>query len=111
VDCLLSEEWLGHADIASPVMICGDFNALPRSRVMRRLQARLHNVQESLDGHRPQATWPSRFPAARIDHILIDSSLTVEALHVPRSSLARIASDHLPLVADLRLKLLPGEFT
>ena len=103
VDCLLSKDWLDHPDNASPMIVCGDFNALPRSRVMRRMRSRLQDVQHKIDGHRPKATFHSRFPMARIDHILIDDGMVVDALHIPRSSLARIASDHLPLVADLRI--------
>lgn len=103
VDCLLSESWLGHPENTSPVIICGDFNALPRSRAMRHLRSQLHDVQQKVAGHRPRATFHSKFPVARIDHILIGDGLAVDALHVPRSSLARAASDHLPLVADLRI--------
>ncbi|MCB1675924.1 MAG: hypothetical protein KDI01_06510, partial [Halioglobus sp.] len=59
-------------------------------------------------GHRPLPTFHSLFPRVRIDHIFVDDGLRVEAIHVPRSVLAKTASDHLPLVADLRLAARDG---
>jgi endonuclease/exonuclease/phosphatase family metal-dependent hydrolase len=40
----------------------------------------------------------------RIDHIFISSGLEVTGIQVPRSELARLASDHLPLVAEVRIQ-------
>ncbi len=107
VDCLIGHEWLGHPHNTSPAILCGDFNALPSSRPMRLLRTRLQDVQELVDVQPPLATFHSYFPAARIDHILVDG-LQVDAVHVPRSLLSRTASDHLPLVADLRLSTAPA---
>jgi endonuclease/exonuclease/phosphatase family metal-dependent hydrolase len=42
----------------------------------------------------------------RIDHIFVSPTIEVVHAEARRTPLARIASDHLPLVADLRL---PGE--
>lgn len=39
----------------------------------------------------------------RIDHIFINKKLTVVGTEVPRSELTMVASDHLPLIAELRL--------
>lgn len=38
-----------------------------------------------------------------IDHIFVGHSLNVAQILVPRNSLSRFASDHLPLIADLEL--------
>lgn len=101
---LLSEEGLGQHTSGQPLVLCGDFNALPASWPMRKLRARLKDVQQALPGHRPRATFYSHFPSVRIDYILAEPSMEVSAVHVPRSTLARSASDHLPLVADLKLE-------
>jgi endonuclease/exonuclease/phosphatase family metal-dependent hydrolase len=39
----------------------------------------------------------------RIDHIFISPGLEVSGIEVPHSELARVASDHLPLIAEIRL--------
>jgi endonuclease/exonuclease/phosphatase family metal-dependent hydrolase len=102
-DALLGHEWLAHPECRSPVILCGDFNALPGSAVCKRLNGPLRDAQRTLSGHEPKATWFGRFPIHRIDHIFIDRSTTVLAVEVPRTALTRIASDHLPLIADLGL--------
>jgi endonuclease/exonuclease/phosphatase family metal-dependent hydrolase len=40
-----------------------------------------------------------------LDHIFFDASLHLESLKLHRSRTALMASDHLPLIADLRLPL------
>jgi endonuclease/exonuclease/phosphatase family metal-dependent hydrolase len=47
-------------------------------------------------------TWPSRLPLLALDRIWVEPRAAVTALGAHRSPLAAIASDHLPLVADLR---------
>jgi endonuclease/exonuclease/phosphatase family metal-dependent hydrolase len=103
VEALLGDEWLAHAQCHGPVILSGDFNALPSSPVCRRLGGRLRDAQIEAKQHRPQSTFSSRFPRVRIDHIFISSGLEVTAIEVPGSELARIASDHLPLVAEIRI--------
>jgi endonuclease/exonuclease/phosphatase family metal-dependent hydrolase len=39
----------------------------------------------------------------RIDHIFISPGLEVACIEIPNSDLARIASDHLPLLAEIRI--------
>ena len=104
VDALLSEEWLGHEACRDPVIFCGDLNALPRSRTYRRLARRLKDVQNEAREHRPRGTFSSRFPSMRIDHMFIGPGLVVGDIEVPDSELVRVASDHLPLLTELRLE-------
>jgi endonuclease/exonuclease/phosphatase family metal-dependent hydrolase len=103
VAALLSDEWLAHEQCREPVILCGDFNALPSSPVCRRLSAGLNDVQILAREHRPRSTYSGRFPVARIDHIYTSVGVEVAAIEVPGSELARIASDHLPLVAELHI--------
>ena len=100
---LLGPEWLGHPECLPPVIVCGDFNALPRSQVYRRIAGRLHDVQRSLTGWRPKNTWPSRYPLLRIDHMFITPDFTVKGIEVLQDKLTRKASDHLPLIAAVNL--------
>lgn len=50
-------------------------------------------------------TFPSRAPAFALDRIWVQPVRWLERLTVHRSALARVASDHLPLVADIALEL------
>lgn len=102
-DALLGEDWLGNARCRAPVILCGDFNSLPSSPVCRQLATRLNDVQIAARRHRPRSTFSGRFPMMRIDHIFVSPDIEVTGIEVPDSELARVASDHLPLVAELRI--------
>lgn len=103
VEALLGPEWLTHPDCRGPVILCGDFNALPGSNVCRRLRKRLNDAQIELARHRPRGTFFGRFPTARIDHVFVDAGFEVTDIEVPDSELARVASDHLPLIVEVRI--------
>ncbi|MDJ0869501.1 MAG: endonuclease/exonuclease/phosphatase family protein [Myxococcota bacterium] len=103
VDALLGPEWLGHPDCSAHRVLCGDLNALPWFPVCRRLGRVLRDCQNGLREHRPRRTWGSRLPVGRIDHVFADRSLAVVRVEVPATELTRVASDHLPVVVDLRL--------
>ncbi|HWR77921.1 MAG TPA: endonuclease/exonuclease/phosphatase family protein, partial [Thiobacillus sp.] len=109
VEALLGSDWLAHEQCREPVILCGDFNALPSSPVCSRLGGQLKDAQTEAKHHRPQATFSSRLPTMRIDHILISPGLEVASIEVPNSELARVASDHLPLVAEIRFPGGPGD--
>lgn len=103
IEALLSPEWLGHPDCRGPAILCGDLNALPSSQVCRLMRNRLKDAQAEQNRHGPRGTFFGRFPAARIDHIFVDVGFEVTAIEVPANELARVASDHLPLIVDLKL--------
>ncbi|WP_183353094.1 endonuclease/exonuclease/phosphatase family protein [Geomonas silvestris] len=102
-EALLGPEWLEHPECRGPVVVCGDFNALPRSAAYRCLTRRLRDAQCALKGSRPQGTFPVRLPLMRIDHLFISPGVQVSKVAVPRTPLTRLASDHLPLVVTLEL--------
>jgi endonuclease/exonuclease/phosphatase family metal-dependent hydrolase len=104
VETLLGPEWVGHPDCREPVVLTGDFNAIPRSRGYRRLAARLQDAQRAPRAPRPQATFPARFPVYRIDHVFVSTGVEVVQVATVRTPLTRVASDHLPLAVDLRVK-------
>jgi endonuclease/exonuclease/phosphatase family metal-dependent hydrolase len=101
VDALLSDEWIGGVD-GGHVVLCGDFNALSWFPTCRRIARRLRDAQTSRPGHRPRPTWQGGVRVGRIDHVFVDPSLEVARVRVADDALARVASDHLPVVADLR---------
>ena len=107
VAALLGADWIGHAAWRSPAVLLGDFNATSRYAAYRTLTARLRDVQRGPGGERlarrASRTFPSRLPVLRLDHMFLTPGLEVVEVHAATGPLARLASDHLPLVADLRL--------
>lgn len=99
VQALLGAEWVVQAGTELPLIVCGDLNASPFSSVYRRLTRGLRDAQ--CGSLRRRATWPSRFPFWCIDHIFVSPSLRAESCEVLAQGLARSASDHLPLLAEL----------
>ncbi len=99
IRALLGAEWLVRAQDELPLVVCGDFNSSPLSGVYRKLRRHLQDVQCG-SPHR-LSTWPSRLPFWRIDHMFVSRGISVRGAEVIRTSLARRASDHLPLVAEL----------
>lgn len=98
---LLGPEWLGDPRCEDPVVLCGDLNAMPSSLVCRMLRTRLRDVQLEHETHRPRATFFTRFPMARIDYVFVSPGVGIRDIDVPGGALARVASDHLPLIVDL----------
>lgn len=101
IAALMGEEWLQHPECAAPSVLCGDFNAIPGSRVYRSAVQGMRDTQRMILGQRARPTFPSRWPLLRLDYILVSSDLRCETVRVINSKLARVASDHLPLVADV----------
>jgi endonuclease/exonuclease/phosphatase family metal-dependent hydrolase len=102
MQALLGPEWVG-AIQDEPVLICGDFNLGPGSRPYGLAAQKLKDVQAARDGHRPLRTFTSVRPFTRIDHVFTSGHLETERVVVPRNHLTRFASDHLPLIVDLKL--------
>ncbi|MDP1589745.1 MAG: endonuclease/exonuclease/phosphatase family protein [Prosthecobacter sp.] len=103
IAALMGAGWLQHADCTPPRVLCGDFNALPCSAVYKRACRGMSDTQRMLPGQRPKATFPSRWPLVRLDYIFVSAGFTCDQVRVVNTPLARVASDHLPLVADLHL--------
>ena len=83
-----------------PVIMVGDFNATPESAPIAKLKQFVTDAWE-LAGQGNGFTIPVRKPAKRIDYVWITSkSIEPLRLEVIQSE----ASDHLPLLAELRLK-------
>ena len=96
---LVGNQWLGNLDVHEPIVFCGDLNAGPRSAVYRRLAFRLTDVQTLCPP--PKATYSSRRPVFRIDHIFVSEHFKSAKVDVPLNETVRRASDHLPLHAEL----------
>jgi endonuclease/exonuclease/phosphatase family metal-dependent hydrolase len=99
---LLSSDILRDAALSHPLVLVGDFNSLSnRSAVPRWLRRQLLDAARTCGNEAP--TFPARFPLLRLDHCYVDAAFRVISVDVVQTSLARRASDHLPLVAELEL--------
>jgi len=102
-EALLGAGWLSHPDCSKPIILCGDFNASPFSHVCRRLRTLLLDAQAELANHYPKKTLFGRFPFARIDHVFVNPGIEIIGIEVPKTELTRVASDHLPLIVEVRI--------
>ncbi|MGH7354809.1 MAG: endonuclease/exonuclease/phosphatase family protein [Candidatus Rokuibacteriota bacterium] len=82
-----------------PRVLLGDFNEWHPGPVTRRLRREFRSPRRRL-----RRTHPAPFPLFKLDRIYWDAELEADELRVHQSRLARVASDHLPVVAHLRLR-------
>lgn len=95
---MLDEHRLNRSSLTGPRVLVGDFNEWTRGHVTRALQ------EQFRDGHSHRFLrygYPGLFPFLNLDHLYCDPDLKIESIRLHRSRVALIASDHLPLVADL----------
>ena len=99
---LIGCDLLKAMDITGPRIVLGDFNEWTRGLVTRTLSGEFHRTD--LRVHLPRLrSYPAGLPLLSLDHIYYDHHFRVESAHFHRSRLSLVASDHLPLVADLSI--------
>ena len=81
----------------------GDFNATSITRPYQTLARKLGDCQRLLNLKPSVKTFPSGFPAIRIDHCFVSPEIHITGVKADFSPLARVASDHLPLIIDFEL--------
>ena len=85
--------------LAGPRVLLGDFNEWHTGPITRGMKREFSSPMR-----RMRRTHPSWFPLFALDRIYWDVELEGQEFHVHRSRLARVASDHLPVVARLRVR-------
>jgi endonuclease/exonuclease/phosphatase family metal-dependent hydrolase len=90
--------------VEGPKVVLGDFNEWTRGLATKMLTAQLQSVD--LFAHlKKRRTYPGIFPFLHLDHIYYEGAkVEVRKVELPRTRRALIASDHLPLVADVRIR-------
>jgi endonuclease/exonuclease/phosphatase family metal-dependent hydrolase len=89
--------------LSGPVLIGGDFNELPEGKAVSFLSQRYWDAW-LLGGDVSGETFPAEDPTARIDYLFVSEGLGVDRVLVPPGRDARLASDHLPVVAQLTVR-------
>ena len=88
--------------VTGPKMILGDFNEWMRGLATKTLSS----LFDSVDIHahlQRRRTYPGLFPLLHLDHIYYEGQVEVRGVELIRTRKALMASDHLPLVANVRL--------
>jgi endonuclease/exonuclease/phosphatase family metal-dependent hydrolase len=89
--------------VAGPKVILGDFNEWMRGLATRTLSSLFESIDLRTHLQR-RRTYPGLFPVLHLDHIYYEGQVEVRGVELPRTRKALIASDHLPLVANLRIR-------
>jgi endonuclease/exonuclease/phosphatase family metal-dependent hydrolase len=88
--------------VSGPKLVLGDFNEWMKGLATALLSDRLQSVDLGSFLRRGR-TYPGLFPILHLDHIYHAGHVEVLKVESPRNRLALVASDHLPLVADVRI--------
>lgn len=90
--------WKAELDrIDGPVVIAADLNEGPGGGAWRTIGDGLLGSSEDLP------TFPATVPSRRLDGLFVTPGVSIERYEVISTDRARVASDHLPIVADLLL--------
>ncbi|MBI4446169.1 MAG: endonuclease/exonuclease/phosphatase family protein [Acidobacteria bacterium] len=81
-----------------PRVLIGDFNDWTRGLATRMLAERFESLNMQLHVRR-RRSYPGFFPLLHLDHIYFEKPLHIEKAELVQTRLAKVASDHLPLVA------------
>jgi endonuclease/exonuclease/phosphatase family metal-dependent hydrolase len=89
--------------VPGPKIVLGDFNEWMRGLTTTLLSSRLKSVELGRFLKR-RRTYPGLFPILHLDHIYYAGKLDVVSVSLPRTRVSLVASDHLPLVADIQIR-------
>lgn len=79
-----------------PFVLMGDFNVTPDDEVLEPLYKNLKNTDDILNG---RLSFPSHAPDKKIDYIFTSKNVEVKSAEIINA----IASDHLPIYADIEI--------
>ena len=89
--------------VVGPKIVLGDFNEWARGMAKDILAERLQSIDLSKYLRRGGRSYPGIFPILHLDHIYYEGKVEVLKVSMPRDRMTLMASDHLPLVADLKI--------
>ena len=89
--------------VGEPKVVLGDFNEWMRGMATDMLSERLKSIDLRVHLRR-RRTYPGLVPVLHLDHIYYEGQVEVVKVELPRTRLSLLASDHLPLVAELKVR-------
>ncbi|HZR23597.1 MAG TPA: endonuclease/exonuclease/phosphatase family protein [Vicinamibacterales bacterium] len=88
--------------VAGPKLVLGDFNEWMRGLATKMLSEKLNSV-DLRDYMRRRRTYPGVFPILHLDQIYYTGKVEILGVELARTRKSLVASDHLPLVANVRI--------
>jgi len=100
---LIDEHLLKALDVPGHRIVMGDFNDWNHGLVTKTLsnEFRLTDLAQHLPRTRG---YPALLPLVHLDHIYLDRELMIEKANFHRNRLSLMASDHLPLIAEVAFR-------
>ena len=86
-----------------PVIFGGDFGVKPYSLLLKDLMYSMIDLGTRFNNQ--STTYPTMLMSRRLDYILINKYVEPVEYLIPLDSLSTISSDHLPIVAKVRIRL------
>jgi len=100
---LIDQHLLKALDVPGHRIVMGDFNDWNHGMVTKTLSSEFHLTD--LSKHLPRTRgYPALLPLVHLDHIYLDHELKVESARFHRDRLSLMASDHLPLIAEVAFR-------
>ncbi len=101
--CRHVEEVVDHLDrLPVPVVVAGDVNEEPSAPAWSALATRYQDGYEVAPAG-DEYTYSAIAPIKRIDGVFVDNAIIVVSCGVPDMARVKVASDHLPVLAVLRV--------
>jgi endonuclease/exonuclease/phosphatase family metal-dependent hydrolase len=99
---LVDRKLLGNPKFSGYRIVLGDFNEWTPGLTTKLLKAHLTSV-DLRPYRRRMKSYPGMLPFMHLDHIYFDPAFQLQNVALYKNKLAKIASDHLPLVAEFAL--------
>ncbi len=100
---LVSEKVLNNPDHIGSRLLLGDFNEWTTGLATELLRSHMTSVDLTKFVKRSRS-YPGIFPLVHLDHIYFDPTFELKHFAIVSNKLTRMASDHLPLVADFEFR-------
>ena len=95
-------DFIGEPDTGGPKVLLGDFNEWRKGVVTKLLSARFKSL-DLVPFLRWRRTYPGIMPVVHLDHFYYDGPVDLVNIRVSRRFPFLIASDHLPILAEMSL--------
>ena len=103
-EILSGDDWIRNPLCTGPVIVAGDFNATNLSKPCRSFRRILQDAQSGIEESQGFGQWLRKFFPGTIDHVFVNSCLKTIRIKVSKTDIDQIASDHLPLFADVTIQ-------
>ena len=97
------ETFITDRHIRGPKIVVGDFNEWTPGEATSMMLRNLRSI-DLMPFLKRRRTYPGILPLVHLDHVYYEGRVELRNVELPRTRKSLLASDHLPLVADLRVR-------